>query len=85
MNDRAITILGWIATVTAIVMYLSYIDQIRLNLSGDKGSVIQPIATIVNCTLRSAYGFLKAKRDWPIVCANSPGVVLGAIALLTAL
>jgi hypothetical protein len=37
MNDRHLLILGWIATATAAVMYLSYIDQISLNLSGHKG------------------------------------------------
>ena len=85
LNERAITILGWIATVTAIVMYLSYIDQIRLNLAGHPGSMLQPIATIVNCGLWTAYGLLKTKRDWPIAVANFPGVVLGAITLATAL
>ena len=85
MNERTITILGWIATVTAIVMYLSYIDQILLNLAGQKGSMLQPIATIVNCTLWTAYGATKQKRDWPIVVANGPGVVLGLATLITAL
>ena len=66
-------------------MYLSYIDQIRLNLSGEKGSVIQPAATVANCTLWLAYGALRERRDWPIMLANAPGILLGAIALITAL
>ncbi len=85
MNDRNILILGWIATVTAVLMYLSYIDQILLNLAGQKGSFVQPLATVVNCGLWVAYGFLKDKRDWPIVCANAPGVLVGAVAMATAL
>ncbi len=85
MNERGILVLGWVATVTAIVMYLSYIDQIMLNLAGQKGSVVQPFATMVNCALWVGYGFLKNKRDWPIVVANAPGVVFGAAALVTAL
>jgi uncharacterized protein with PQ loop repeat len=85
MKDRHLLILGWIATATAVAMYLSYVDQIRLNLAGDKGSTIQPLATIVNCALWVAYGFLRQKRDWPIVLANAPGVILGAVALATAL
>jgi uncharacterized protein with PQ loop repeat len=84
-NDRFVTILGWIATVTAIAMYLSYIDQIRLNLSGQPGSVVQPLATMVNCALWTLYGILKQPRDWPIALANFPGVVLGGAALVTAL
>ena len=85
MSERGILVLGWIATATAIVMYLSYIDQIMLNLGGQKGSIVQPFATMVNCGLWVAYGVLKPKRDWPIAVANFPGVVLGAIPLATAL
>lgn len=79
MSERGILVLGWIATATAIVMYLSYIDQIMLNLGGQKGSVVQPFATMVNCGLWVAYGVLKKKRDWPIAVANFPGVVLGRL------
>jgi uncharacterized protein with PQ loop repeat len=77
--------IGWMATTMAIIMFVSYIDQIRLNLSGQKGSVIQPAATIVNCIFWTAYGFLKEKCDWPIIVANIPGIVLGIVALITAL
>jgi uncharacterized protein with PQ loop repeat len=85
LDDRKIAILGWIATATAVAMYLSYIDQISRNLAGHPGSVIQPAATMVNCALWCAYGVLRQKRDWPIFFANSPGVILGAITLATAL
>ncbi len=85
MTDRHLRLLGWIATATAVTMYLSYIDQIRLNLAGEKGSVLQPIATIVNCALWVTYGFAREQRDWPIVLANAPGVVLGLGVLLSAL
>lgn len=85
MKDRHLLILGWVATATAVAMYLSYIDQIRLNLAGDKGSILQPLAAVVNCSLWVAYGLLREKRDWPIVFANAPGVLLGAITLATAL
>ena len=85
MTDRMLSILGWVATCTAIAMYASYVDQIRLNLDGHKGSIVQPIATVVNCALWALYGLAKPKRDWLIVCANSPGIVLGALTLATAL
>ncbi|MGC4250639.1 MAG: SemiSWEET family transporter [Sphingobium sp.] len=85
MSERALTILGWIASATAVAMYMSYLDQIRLNLDGQKGSLVQPAATFVNCSLWVSYGFLREKRDWPIVIANAPGIILGAIAFLTAL
>lgn len=75
MSERKLMLLGWIATATAVAMYLSYIDQIQLNLAGQKGSTIQPLATMVNCSLWVAYGFMREKRDWPIVFANAPGVI----------
>ena len=44
MQQKHVDILGWVATVTAVLMYVSYIDQIRLNLTGHQGSVVQPAA-----------------------------------------
>jgi uncharacterized protein with PQ loop repeat len=75
----------WAATVTAIAMYVSYLDQIALNLSGHRGSIVQPLATVVNCALWLAYGFGRRKKDQPIIVANIPGVILGAVALFTAI
>ena len=84
ISERAITALGWAASIMALVMFLSYGDQIALNLAGQKGSKILPLATMLNCGLWAAYGFLKPKRDWPIMVANVPGVVLAAVTLVTA-
>lgn len=82
-EDRGIQILGWIATVTAIVMYVSYIPQIMDNLNGQKGNPIQPLAAAINCLLWVIYGL--KRKDYPIAVANSPGVIFGALAFLTAL
>lgn len=71
INERVLRYIGWIATITAILMYGSYLDQINLNLTGSKGSVIQPLATVLNTSLWSTYGWLQPKRDWPIgVCCE---------------
>jgi len=32
-----------------------------------------------------SYGLLKQKKDWPVVIANLPGIVLGIITFITAL
>jgi len=82
-QEKITDTIGWIASIAAVLMYLAYIDQIRLNLHGHKGSIIQAIATIINCTLWISYAASKPKRDWPIIVANLPGVFLGALALLT--
>lgn len=84
-RERAVVLLGWIATATAVMMYVSYLSQIQLNLAGQKGSVIQPLATAVNCTLWVVYGLTKPVRDWPVALANAPGVLLGVITFVTAL
>ena len=70
MNQKIIDTIGWLASIMAIIMFFSYIDQIRLNISGQPGSVILPIATTVNCILWATYGYMKPKRDWPIVLPN---------------
>jgi hypothetical protein len=51
VSERALMTLGWIATAASVTMYVFYVDEIRLNLSGEKGSMIQPLATVINCSL----------------------------------
>ncbi len=85
MSEAALTRLGWAATATALAMYLSYIDVIARNLAGEPGSIVLPAATTINATLWFGYGFLRTRRDWPLMIANAPGIVLGAIAFATAL
>jgi uncharacterized protein with PQ loop repeat len=85
-NGKFFTILGWVATVTAMAMYVSYIPQIDNNLHGMKGTWLQPLVAAINCTLWVTYGILKKpRRDWPVAIANMPGIVFGLIAFITAL
>lgn len=57
-NQRFITILGYVATFTSVFMYVSYLQQIGLNLSGQKGGWLQPFATMINCIV----------YEWLMVC-----------------
>jgi hypothetical protein len=85
-NGKLFTILGWVATATAIGMYVSYIPQISDNLTGHKGNPLQPLVAAINCSLWVAYGLLKKpKRDIPVALANAPGIIFGLIAFATAL
>ena len=84
-NNRFITILSWVATFTAVCMYVAYIQQIDMNLNGQKGGAIQPLATAINCSLWVIYGLFKAKRDIPVALANAPGVFLGLATFATAI
>ena len=85
MTQKHVTQIGWFASLMAIAMYTSYIDQIRLNLSGQTGSVLIPIITVINCTAWTMYGSAKATRDWPIIACNVPGIIFGIVTAATAI
>ncbi|MCW3168193.1 SWEET family sugar transporter [Chryseobacterium sp. 09-1422] len=85
-NDKFFRILGIVATITSMAMYVSYIPQISSNLDGQKGDWLQPLVAAINCMLWVIYGVLKKpKRDLPIIIANSPGILFGLFAFFTAL
>lgn len=85
MNEKITNRVGWFASFMGVAMYFSYIDQIRLNISGQPGSLILPIVTVVNCMAWILYGAFKTKKDWPIIICNLPGIVLGTVSAVTAL
>lgn len=82
-KKNIITWIGRIASLMSIIMYVSYIAQIGDNLAGHPGNPLQPLAAFFNCIFWSIYGFFGEKRDWPIVCANVPGIFLAGAAFLT--
>lgn len=82
-QQEFIQILGWMATFTAICMYVSYIPQIMNNLAGHKGNPIQPFVAAINCLLWVIYGL--KRKDYPLAAANAPGILFGAAACFTAL
>lgn len=77
--------LSTFATITAILMYVSYGPQIYGNLTGNPTGYLQPFVAAINCTLWVAYGYGKQKKDWPVIIANVPGIVFGLLAGITAL
>ena len=85
MNQKTLKTLGWIATCTAMLMYISYFPQIVNNLNGHKSGFLQPTVAAINCILWVSYGFFQEKKDWPIVVANLPVIIFGTTAALTAL
>ena len=78
-----VAIIGRIAAVLSVVMYVSYITQIMNNLGGNPGAPWQPLAAFFNCIFWAAYGFLKPKKDIPILVANIPGIFLALITFIT--
>lgn len=85
MNQKTLKIMGWIATCTAMLMYISYFPQIINNIHRAKSGFLQPMVAAINCTLWVSYGFFQEKKDWSIVVANLPGVIFGVITAITAL
>lgn len=83
-REKSFLIIGRIASVISVLMYVSYIAQIISNLQGQKGNPVQPLVAAVNATLWVIYAWINpVKRDWPIIIANAPGIILGLIAGIT--
>lgn len=84
MSEKQSAILGWIGTLLSVIMYVSYVPQIINNLHGMKGTPIQPLAAAVNCTIWVIYSLTKKNHDYPVAAANTPGIIFGLIAAITA-
>jgi uncharacterized protein with PQ loop repeat len=84
MNKETLNKIGWFASAMGIALFFSYLDQVRLNLSGHPGSVILPIITTINCVAWASYGWLRTAKDWPIVICNLLGIVVGILTAVTA-
>ena len=84
MDQKIVNRIGWFASFMAVLMFSSYIDQIRLNIGGSPGSVVLPIATTINCSTWVLYGYLKQKRDWQLMLCNAFGAVIGVVTAFTA-
>ncbi len=85
-ETKFITILARIATIVAVMMYVSYFPQLEANLSGGpKSDWLQPMVAGINCTLWVIYALYKRQRDWPVALANAPGIFFGFATSVTAL
>ena len=86
MNTKFFKILSWVATFTAMLMYISYIPQIIANLKGNKSQPLQPLTAAISCLIWVIYGLTKdPKKDYLLIIPNATGVVLGLITFFTAL
>ena len=48
--------------------------------------VFKILGWVATCTaMLMCYGVFQEKRDWPIIIANTPGIIFGALAAITAL
>ncbi len=77
-------VMGVIGTITAVLMYVFYINTILNNLNGQKSDWVQPLMACFNCIIWVCYALFKERRDWPVALANAPGIIFGLVAAVTA-
>ncbi|MGL1891429.1 MAG: SWEET family sugar transporter [Spirochaetaceae bacterium] len=85
IKQKTVHKVGWFASFFGICMFFSFLDQIRLNVTGHPGSVILPLATFINCSTWTIYGYLKEIKDWPLIVSNGLGVVVSILTAMTAI
>lgn len=78
-----VRIVGDIASVMSVIMYVSYIPQIVANFSGHPGVPWQPLAAFFNCVFWAAYGIGSKPKLWPVIVANVPGIFLAGFTFVT--
>lgn len=84
-EKKSAIMLGRIASVFTIMMYVSYIPQIMANLQGHPVNILQPTVAAFNGFLWCAYSMNKRHRDWAVFIGNFPGIIFGIITVVTTL
>ena len=75
-------IIGTIASILAIIMFVSLIEVLVSNLTGENKIIIQPIATSINGLFWSMYAF--GRKDYFLLFPNLLALILGAITAIVA-
>lgn len=84
-NSKLARLIGRVAGVMSIAMYVSYLPQIANNLHGQYGNPVQPLVACINSVFWCAYALLQTYKDWPVFIANLPGIIFALITFITAL
>ncbi|CAH0418398.1 hypothetical protein WGH24286_00816 [Periweissella ghanensis] len=82
-RQRFLKLISRLATIMCIAMYVSYIPQIIANFTGHPVSPVQPLVAAINASLWTSYGWLKTKKDWPVIISNIPGIFFGIFTVIT--
>jgi hypothetical protein len=81
-KEKVGNILGVIGTIIAILMFFSLLEIAHSNWIGQSNIVIQPLITMINCSIWSVYAIFRKEKF--VFWANIPGVFLGLITVLSA-
>lgn len=76
--------IGRVASIFTIMMYVSYIPEIMANLQGHPVNILQPTVAAFNGFLWCAYALNKRHRDLAVFIGNFPGIIFGIITVVTA-
>ncbi len=76
-------IIGSIASVLAIIMFISLVEIMISNYQGNSHIIIQPIATAINGFFWSLYAF--GKKDNFLLIPNLLALLLGVLTVITAI
>lgn len=74
-------IIGSVASILAIIMFVSLVEIMISNYQGKSDIIIQPLATAVNGLFWSLYAF--GKKDNFLLIPNMLALVLGVITVIT--
>ena len=74
--------IGSVASIIAIVMFISIVEIALSNFRGESHIVIQPTATAVSGLLWSLYAY--GHSDWFLLAPNIAALVLGTLTVVSA-
>ncbi len=78
-------LVGDLATIANLLMYISYIGDVIANLNGNPISPVQPMFAAINAALWTGYGWLEPHKDWRLIIADFPGIIFGLLVVVTAI
>lgn len=74
-------VIGSIASVLAIIMFVSLIEILISNIKGNSEIFVQPLATAFNGFFWSLYAY--GRKDWFLLIPNVLACILGAITAIS--
>jgi hypothetical protein len=75
-------VIGSIASVLAIIMFVSLVEVLLSNLSGNSNIWFQPLATTINGFFWALYAY--GRKDWFLLIPNILACVLGIVTTISA-
>ena len=74
-------VIGSIASVIAIIMFVSLIEIFISNIQGKSSIFIQPLATAFNGLFWSMYAY--GRKDWFLLVPNMLALILGILTVIS--